>query len=219
MDHYIKYKINGFLSTSNKEIFDITKAWIAISIAFGIVLGGLTLKFFTAFIISAIAVGLGFLLHELSHKFFAQKYGYKAEFRSFDEMLFLAVIMSFFGFVLAAPGAVMIFTNVIDRRKNGIISVAGPIMNLVLALGFLLAGILLSNGFTGALQLLHSPIDQLLGLSLIKAIVAIGFLINSWLALFNMIPFWLFDGAKVFRWNKLIYSIVLIISVVLVFVI
>lgn len=217
--NYVKYKIGSFLSTSNRELKDISKAWLAISIAFGIVLGGLTSKFFTAFVISAIAVGLGFLLHELSHKFFAQKYGYKAEFRSFDEMLFLAVIMSFFGFVLAAPGAVMIFTNVIDKRKNGIISVAGPIMNLVLASIFLLLSMLISGSFSGATHLLSSNVSDILGLSIIKAIFVIGFLVNSWLALFNMIPIWLFDGAKVFRWNKLVYSIILIISVIFVFVI
>ena len=216
-ENYIKYKINSFLSTSNKEITDISKAWFAISLAFGIVLGGLTLKFFTGFVISAIAVGFGFLLHELSHKFFAQKYGYKAEFRSFDEMLFLAVIMSFFGFVLAAPGAVMIFSNVIDKRKNGIISAAGPIMNIILALAFLLSAILLTGSLSNTLNLLNFPISKLLELSIIKAIIAVGFLVNSWLALFNMIPFWLFDGAKVFRWNKLVYFMVAAISFVLVF--
>ncbi len=211
------YKFGSFLSSSDKEIKDITKAWFAISLAFGIVLGGLSLRFFTAFIISAIAVGLGFLLHELSHKYFAQKYGFKAEFRSFDEMLFLAVIMSFFGFVLAAPGAVMIFTRVLDKRKNGIISVAGPLMNILLALIFLLIAILISGGLTNGLSLLNSRIDAVMGMSLIYSIIVIGFLVNSWLALFNMIPVWLFDGAKVFKWNKIVYFIVLIIAVLLVF--
>ena len=52
---YIKRKI-GFLTYSNIEVFDIFKAWIAISIAFGIVLGGLTTKFFTAFLIVPINI-------------------------------------------------------------------------------------------------------------------------------------------------------------------
>ena len=199
------------------EIKDITKAWFAISLAFGIVLGGLTLKFFAAFVISAIAVGLGFLLHELSHKYFAQRYGYKAEFRSFDEMLFLAVIMSFFGFVLAAPGAVMIFSNVYDKKKNGIISAAGPITNIILALIFLAITVLISGSFSGALEILNSSIDKIIEGSIGHAILAVGFLINSWLALFNMIPFWLFDGAKIFKWNKLIYFLILIIAAALVF--
>lgn len=216
-ENYQKYQINHFLSTSNIEIRDITKAWLAISIAFGLVLGGITSKFFTTFFIAAVAVGFGFLLHELSHKYFAQRYGYKAEFRSFDEMLFLAVIMSFFGFVFAAPGAVMIFSKVIDKVKNGVISVAGPLMNIFLALVFLGLAVLINGNFNGALIMLNLPMNIILQMPIWYAIIVVGFLVNSWLALFNMIPVWLFDGAKVFKWNKLVYFIVLIISAMLVF--
>ena len=189
---YKKYDIIGFLTTSNIEIIDILKAWIAVSIAFSIVLGGISKNFPKYFLISAIAVGLGFLLHELSHKLVAQYYKFKAEFRSFDEMLFLAVIMSFLGFVIAAPGAVMIQTQSADNRKSGLISVAGPSMNILLAVLFL--GLFyISSGF-------------------INELANYGFRINAWLALFNMIPFWLFDGAKIFRWNKIIWVLVVFIA-------
>ena len=33
----------------------------------------------------------------------------------------------------------------------------------------------------------------------------LGFTVNSFLALFNLIPFSVLDGAKVFRWNPLIW--------------
>ena len=137
MINYKQYKIKGFLTTSNIEIIDIIKAWIAISIAFGLVLGGTTIKFFSSLIVSAVAVGLGFLLHELSHKLVAQYYHYRAEFRSFDQMLLLAIIMGFLGFVIAAPGAVMIEARENNIKKTGHISIAGPLMNLILALIFL----------------------------------------------------------------------------------
>ena len=42
--------------------------------------------------------------------------------------------------------------------------------------------------------------------NLYKSIVFYGFVINSWLALFNMLPFWLFDGHKILKWNKLAYG-------------
>ncbi len=212
------YRLGNFLTTSDRELKDIGKAWLAISLAFGLSLGGVNAKFFTAFLISGIAVGLGFLLHELSHKYVAQKYSYKAEFRSFDEMLFLAVIMGFFGFVLAAPGAVMIFSNFIDKKKNGIISVAGPIMNIMLALLCLLIAIILTGSFTSAQEVIHAPIKYTLA-NVGYSLLSIGFLINSWLALFNMIPFWMFDGAKVYHWNKIIYFLVLSISFIFVFLI
>ncbi len=197
MKQYKKYRIIGFLTTSNIELIDITKAWVAISIAFGIVLGGLNKTLPKYLLISAIAVGLGFLLHELSHKLVAQYYKFKAEFRSFDEMLFLAVIMSFLGFVIAAPGAVMIQTYSKDENKNGKIAIAGPIMNVILALIFLLI-YNYSSGF-------------------INTLAIYGFRINTWLALFNMIPFWMFDGAKVFKWNKIIWAVFVAITIYLTF--
>ncbi|MAG91834.1 site-2 protease family protein [Candidatus Woesearchaeota archaeon] len=186
--YYQKQIRIGSISTSEKEIKDILKAWIVISAAFAILLSDsiFSSDFYAKFIISSLTVGIGFLLHELGHKFVAQRYGCFAEFRSFDNMLILALVMSFFGFILAAPGAVMISGRV-DKARNGKISAAGPIVNLVLAIIFL------------ALAFLQLP-------NLFKDIAFYGFMINSWLALFNMIPFWLFDGAKIIRWNKMIYG-------------
>lgn len=189
----------GFLSTSNKEIADLGKAWFAISLAFGLALGGLTSKFFGAFAIAGIAVGTGFFFHEIAHKIAAQRYRHFAEFRSFDEMLFLAVIMGLFGFVLAAPGAVMINARYYNKRENGIISSAGPVVNLIVAAIFFGFLIFFKAGFPGML------FDY-------------GFKINSWLALFNMIPVWLFDGKKIWDWSKAVWLAIAVIAVVFVFV-
>ena len=188
----------GNVNTSEKEIKDLLKAWLAISFAFAMVLRqGIELSFYQVFIVSAVTVGTGFLLHELGHKFVAQRYGCFAEFRSFDQMLFLAVIMSFFGFVFAAPGAVMIAGRV-DIRKNGIISAAGPVVNLVLALFFLSLLFMFPDG-------------------LLKILAFYGFFINSWLALFNMVPVWNFDGAKVLKWDKKVYGTIVAISLLFLF--
>src|SRR3989344_2709086 len=130
----------GSISTSETELKDISKAWIAISIAFAIVLNGsiFSSDFYTKFVVASLTVGIGFLFHELGHKIVAQKYGCFAEFRSFDNMLL-------------------------------------------------------------SLIFLQLP-------KLFKDIAYYGFLINSWLALFNMIPFWLFDGYKILKWNKMVYG-------------
>ena len=181
--HYNKAIRLGNLATSEIEIRDILKAWAAISIAFAIALSSGLSDFYAKFIIASLTVGIGFLLHELGHKAVAQRYGCFAEFRSFDSMLLLAIAMSFFGFIFAAPGAVMISGRV-NSKKNGIISAAGPVVNLILGLIFLI------------LTFLPLP-------NLFKPVAYYGFVINSWLALFNMIPLWLFDGYKIFRWNKI----------------
>lgn len=174
---------------SNTEIEHLVKAWVAISLAFGILLSDgnvLSSEFTSMLLISGFTVGLGFLFHELGHKYFAQRYHCYAEFRAFNFMLVLAVLMSFIGFIFAAPGAVMI-QGYVNRERNGKISLAGPAVNIILALVFLaLILVGFNNQFT-----------------------AIGLWINALLAAFNMIPFGNFDGVKILRWNKVAYFVTL----------
>ena len=186
------YRIGDFYF-SKIELRDLFKAWFAISLAFAILFSGLSSALLTTFLISAFTVGIGFLFHELGHKFVAQKYGYRAEFRSFDNMLVLAIIMSFLGFIIAAPGAVMIQAHNIDFRRNGKISAIGPTMNIILALIFLIVYIFTPFALIGKY----------------------GLFINALLAAFNMIPFGNFDGVKIYRWNKYAYFSLLVVSVAL----
>ena len=187
------------LRTSKTELIDITKAWLALSLAFTFAFSGMSIlsgrfslatifspSFLIFFIVSLFTAGIGFLLHELGHKFVAQKYGCMAEFRAFDQMLYLAVGLAVFvGFIFAAPGAVMIAGNV-TRRENGIISATGPLVNYVLGIIFL------------GLGLAYPAFGN---------IFLIGFRINLWLGLFNMIPFGNFDGIKIFHWNKIVWAL------------
>lgn len=191
----------GPLTTSKKELKDILKAWLAISVAFGIAIAGgyialksISVLYFIS--ISAVAVGLGFLLHELAHKVVAQKYHCWAEFRSFDTMLWLALAMSLFGFVFAAPGAVMI-VGTVTKDRNGKISLAGPMTNIILALLFL--------GLT-----FYIPTDGFL-----TALASYGFLINALLAAFNLIPVGNFDGKKIYNWSKPIWGAAMVAAICL----
>ncbi len=193
---------------SSREMKDLAKAWLAISAAFAflysvdlsrvsIFSGGLPFfsfsQFILFFLISLFTVGTGFLLHELAHKIVAQKYHARAEFHSFDFMLILALVMSLFGFLLAAPGAVFIQGR-LSRRQNGLVSVAGPLVNIVLAALFLLLTLLFGNAL----------------------FLRFGFTINAWLALFNMIPFMPFDGAKVWQWSKGAYFTTVVLALIFV---
>jgi len=180
----------NLIKFSETELIDFLWAWAAISFAFAVVLGGgirgVGNGFPERLILAAVTVGVAFLLHELGHKFVAQKYGYWAEFRRFDFGLILAVILSFFGTVFAAPGAVMI-DGLITNEQNGKIAVAGPLVNIVLAGLFLLLGL-----FLGSFNL-FAP--------LLQNIVGYGIGINAWLALFNMLPIPPLDGSKVISWS------------------
>lgn len=187
---------------SSFEIRELWKAGILLSLAFAVLLAGglkglleLDARFLFIFAIAFFTAGLGFLLHELMHKMVAQRYGLRAEFHAFMPMLWLALALSFFGFIFAAPGAVFISGNV-TRERNGKISVAGPLTNIALALLFLLLFLISNDG------LLH-------------ATAAYGWSINALLAAFNMIPVMPLDGAKVLAWHKGAYAATLLAGIAL----
>lgn len=192
----------------HREVNDLIIAGIMISLSFGILLAGgwgifyrENTKFVTAFGIAFITAGLGFLLHELGHKYVAQRYYLHAEFKAFYPMLFISLALSFFGVIIAAPGAVLISGN-LTKEKYGKISMAGPAINIILAILFAIPLLIFNaEGFTFSDILLN--------------ILRFGLSINSLLAAFNMIPVMPFDGAKVLVWNKKVYAIALIVSVLL----
>jgi Zn-dependent protease len=177
-------------------------AWLAITTAFAIAMSGMN-KLFTAdfwvnFMIAAITVGLGFVFHEMAHKLMAQKYRCFAEFRANMKMLIFAILISFTGVILAAPGAVMIAGHV-NRKDYGKIAASGPAMNIMLASLFLIGTVTFATE------------------GLLSRICFYGMMINSWLAMFNMLPFPIFDGLKIMRWNKLVYGIMIASAAVLLF--
>jgi Zn-dependent protease len=122
------------------------------------------------------------------HKFTAERYGYWAEFRTWTMGIVLALLTSSLGFIFAAPGATYIRGLDVSDRQNGLISLAGPATNVVIAIVFLLVGL----GGTG----------------LVGQVGNVGFQVNLFLALFNMLPVIPLDGAKVFHWNKVLWSLV-----------
>ncbi|WP_370004437.1 site-2 protease family protein [Methanothermobacter sp. KEPCO 2] len=173
---------------SKGEVRDILISMVVIAGVFSYVFSGRNLQ--VALILlpaTLVTVGLGFVLHEIAHKLMAIRYGFWAEYRLWLEGLILALVTSYFGFVFAAPGAVYIHGNYIERDVNGKISIAGPLTNIMLALIFLMAS-----------SVLPSPL---------RDVAVLGYAVNSFLALFNLIPIAVLDGAKVFRWNPLIWLI------------
>ena len=84
---------------------------------------------------------------------------------------------------------------------NGKISIAGPIVNIILALLFLaVATVVYPSAFSSETY------------ALIFIICAVGYSINSFLAVFNLLPIGNLDGSKVLRWNVGIWIVTIAIA-------
>jgi Zn-dependent protease len=141
----------------------------------------------------AIAFTLSFLLHEINHKFSAQHFGLWAEFRlTMQGALITLVSMLPIPFKIISPGAVMIMGPA-TKKTAGKIGLSGPLTNIVL-----------------------STICTVVAVTTNSALFWIVAWINAFMAAFNLIPFGIMDGLKVFWWDKRVWTLVFIVSVALV---
>ena len=136
----------------------------------------------------AIIFTFSFIAHELAHKITAQHHGLWAEFRVTLPGALITLLSIVSPFKIISPGAVMV-GGMADRETIGKTSIAGPLTNIVLALFFLI----LTESFRGSIAFFA---------------FYFGLLVNSFIAMFNMIPFGILDGFKVFFWNKIVWALV-----------
>lgn len=124
---------------------------------------------------------IGFVAHELAHKFVAQSLGYESEYRIWTIGLVLAIafaIASHGRFIFAAPGYVRTHGHA-TIREIGMVSFSGPGANIIIAVLFLM---------------INTPF-------------AIGVAyVNIFLAGFNLLPIGPLDGNKVIKWNQTIWG-------------
>jgi Zn-dependent protease len=150
-------------------------------------------------------ISLGFALHELGHRVVARRHGLIARFQMWVPGLILALGFALFssGFIFLAPGAVVISESPYSdryvplKKQMGHVALAGPLMNVILALVFFGVYFYLRE-FSAAD--LSSPV-----MLFILRLCFIGAYLNSFIGMFNMIPIPPFDGNKILKWNKIIW--------------
>lgn len=211
----MKFFPKGFVIDS-REWVEILTSVLAIVLALSFANGGMGVdpaQFLFLMAVFGVTVGSGFILHELAHKYMAIKFGSRARFQAWILglvfMLALAIVPQLMGWgvfpLFLAPGAVMIYSQrQIGLRENGIISAAGPAINILLA-GLFFA---VSTIFFGAVTVVGlENFDIALPLILIM-----GFKVNMFLAMFNLLPIYPLDGFKVVRWDWKIWLLMFVIS-------
>jgi Zn-dependent protease len=197
------YKRKRHITTSPKELKHLgIAAALVIGIGFSIGLyGNLFGGFFPTWswgmmALFAAFMTVSFLTHEIAHKIMAQKAGMWAEFRLTTWGAVLTLVSVFLPFKMISPGAMMIGGTVPSGKDMLKISIAGIITNMIYASVFLGLGFAFSS----------SPYF---------AVLFFVAYINAFMAIFNLLPFGILDGYKIFSLNKLVWVLTFIPSVVL----
>ncbi|MFW0860460.1 MAG: GNAT family N-acetyltransferase [Dehalococcoidia bacterium] len=143
-------------------------------------------------------VGVSIFTHELSHKLVGHSLGFKTIFKVWESGLPFSAFWALLGGLLPFYGSTFIrqkdWAYNKDVKKMGLIYMAGPVVSLVLASCFL--------------ALAHWANTEWL-----VALGTVGFRANFVLVLFNLIPifpFACFDGRRIFLWNKIVWSLLVI---------
>ncbi|MHA2223697.1 MAG: hypothetical protein ACXAC8_00590 [Candidatus Hodarchaeales archaeon] len=182
----------SFTATEKRELF------IGCIIFLLVELSSIIFLFNTLFdllVLSVLIIPL-FLFHELAHKFVAQGFGLRSEFRLYPNMALLSLIsiIPLFPVKIIAPGVV--FSS--GRGESDIsarISLAGPMLNILLS-GIFLISAAFVNTYWASFLLLASRF-------------------SFDLAVFNLLPFSVLDGAKVIQWNERLFLLIFIAALVL----
>ncbi len=196
----------SFSTTEKRDLFAATSLFVLVELSIVIIPGGLFIpNLFDILssinqdtIISMIILGLLsvplFLFHELAHKFVAQAYGLSSEFRFFPNMAIFSLFSILMPIKMIAPGVVQ-STGSYRVDLEARIAMAGPLVNLMLGGIFLFLSVFF-------------PVDWA---NLLLFVSKFSFD----LALFNLLPFFVLDGAKVLRWHSGVFGIIFCLSITL----
>jgi Zn-dependent protease len=194
------YKRRHPIRFSQKELKHISiAAVLVIGIGVSIALYGFNWSWV---VIGAFAgiMTVSFLVHELAHKVVAQKKGMWAEFRLTTWGALLTFASVFLPFKMIAPGAMMIGGSAPTGKDIVRISLAGPITNIILS--STLFGVAFGLAFT-------------LNQFMFAGMLIFAAYINAFMAVFNLIPFGILDGYKIYSFNKKLWAITFVPSAVL----
>lgn len=201
---------------NEEEARDLVLSTLGLGLAFTVMFFGegdpaflLSPAVIPAFLVVTGIVALSFIPHEMSHRVTARATKCYAEYQMWTPGVIIAILSSFLGVVIAAPGGIELYTWKGERyghwepeltvKDVGLVGVLGPLMNVMIAVIFAF----LAEAFTITMQ----------G----QNILLMGTELNAFLAIFSLLPFHPMDGYKVMRWNTPLWLMVLLLSGLLFF--
>jgi len=174
-----------------EEVRDLILSALAIALIF-------SFPHFQNFLEYLAIVALSFILHELGHKFSAEKFNCLAFYKIWPAGILFGLIFMLAGIKFVAPGAVVIYpfrfgrwkfkARELTRKEEGIIAASGPLINLFFASLFLFS----KNPF-------------ILSLSYV----------NAFLSFFNLLFVPPLDGSKIIQWKPLVWFLMFFPSLIL----
>jgi Zn-dependent protease len=146
-------------------------------------------------LILALLISPLFLFHELAHKFVAQGNGLDSEFRLDPSLALFSMISIILPMKIIAPGVVLTSGSRNGVDISGRISMAGPLVNILLGGVFLFISTFITPEW------------------ILIPLFASKFSID--LALFNLLPVFVLDGAKIYKWHVGVFAVIFGLTVVL----
>ena len=169
------------------------------------------------FAIVGIAAFLASIPHELAHKYSAVRLGCYARYILSPVGLLITLVSAipYLPIRFLMPGYVVVsspyYDPVINKRVNGIVSYAGPLVNIVLGVASILA-----------YHFLLPWLINVYGLSYWIIVLAwfltVNTQINGWVAVFNLLPIPPLDGSKIIVWKPLIWVIMIVAAGIILYV-
>lgn len=199
---------------SLKELFNYLISMLILTISLTIVMSGGFYIFFQIFngtyslftffnflFISFLIASTGIILHELGHKLTANFLGIYAVYELSIWGSIIAIISSFFLVLIAVPGGVSI--NSLGRppsnRNISRVALAGPLINIFIGIIFLFLFYFMYFFY-----------------NIISMTFWYVMYFNIYIGAFNiLIPFLPFDGGYVFRYERKLWILLAIISIIL----
>lgn len=187
------------------EALSLIIASIVVSLVFG--LGYLIAGNMSVFLIISLGAIIAMIPHELAHRWSARKMGCYSRYVLDPTGLLLTLITAipFIPFKIIMPGYTLVVSHQYDplenKRINGVVSLAGPITNILFA----------SISYFAVVLCLKQSICSWFALNFAYW----SALLNSWVAFFNLLPIPPLDGSKIISWKPILWILSFGFSIIL----